>query len=460
MTSREKAATTRILIDLIKADKVIARQEIDLYKTLKGALRISRNDEVKAFAMTLSEAIEVLKKAETSTVNDLLGTFRAMTASDGSCPRQEVLLMLALNHCLTQTDDAADVISVEVGDNWFDERQVLYIESYFDTEINQAIADAYRHISSELRLCGLDFVYLPRIIDHYIDTDPQLLLEIVLMLYPNLSERQATDLICQIKNYDTARFCTEELCHKLGFSGLDETDPALLLRINQSRVEDAITTNFLRIPVEPDTLVDTIYRFVDMFLNYHSEDRIVVSNKRDEKGSFLYKGFYRRLLETLLLRKARRCNLVIDTIRGEISFPEADVKLDSLHRKEKAAYILFLFYSRLGGISFDVPKSTLDRLQKQFALIYNALGGNAGRVPDITNPRTRTPIISRIKSCIEQRQHLILDHTQFIVQRDPNYGAYNLTAPEEVIRFRTSASDDTTVPFSESELFKVLSSVR
>ena len=98
MKAIERAAISRILIDLIKADKVIDSREMDLYRNLKEQFSISRQDEIEAYLMPLNKAVHIIKEMEDSTKSDLLGTFEDMTISDGFCAREEALLMLMLQY--------------------------------------------------------------------------------------------------------------------------------------------------------------------------------------------------------------------------------------------------------------------------------------------------------------------------------------------------------------------------
>ena len=161
MKAIERAAISRVLIDLIKADKVIDSREMDLYRELKSQFSITRKDEIEAYSMTLGKAVNIIKEMERGIVSDLLGTFEDMTVSDGFCAREEALLMLTLHYCLNSIDLECDVISTVIEESWFDERQVLYVESHHAKDINFGISSNHRAISRELKLCGLDFVYLP-----------------------------------------------------------------------------------------------------------------------------------------------------------------------------------------------------------------------------------------------------------------------------------------------------------
>lgn len=479
MKAIERAAITRVLIDLIKADKVIDSREMDLYRELKTKFSITRHDEVESYGITMSKAVQIIKEMDSSIISDLLGTFENMTISDGFCAREEALLMLMLHFCLGEENLDCDVISTIIEESWFDERQVLYVESHHAKEINFAISSNHRSISRELKLCGLDFVYLPQVVHHYITTPRDLLNEVVTMLSPSLSENAIAELLTKIKLFKTDTFCVEQLHRKLGFVELSDTSPALMFRIGQSRVKDSIYTNFLRIELTPDVL-DIVQKLVDTFLSYNGSDRIIVSHKKDEKGSFLYNGFYRQIFEILLLQKAINCHLLIDVLRGSISFPEIDVALTSLHRKEKALYTLFVYEAltssiknengviiQNGGINFNPPvlskqlesyNRRMSLLQKKYNKIYEAFGGNSKTAPDITNSDIRLPMISGIKRAIKKYSEKIYDADNFIINRDKN-GIYSINANLEGFQIKELKSPE-IIDAANSYLFSELSKLK
>lgn len=479
MKAIEKSAITRVLIDLIKADKVIDSREMDLYRELKTKFSISRQDEIEAYGMTLSRAMHIIKEMDPGIGSNLLGIFEEMTISDGFCAREETLLMLMLHFCLREEDIDCDVISTVIEESWFDERQVLYVESHHDKDINFNISTNHRAISRELKQCGLDFVYLPQVVHHYITTPRELLNEVVTMLSPSLSEEAIAGLLTKIKLFKTDSFCLEQLHHKLGFEELSDTLPALMFRIGQSRVKDKIYTNFLRVELTVEVL-DIVQRLVDVFIDYNGSDRITISHKKDEKGSFLYNGFYRQIFEILLLQKAVSCHLLIDLVHGKISFPEIDIVLTGLHRKEKAFYTLFVYEAfsaaiknedgsvlQNGGINFNAPviSKQLDAynrrmklLQKKYNLIYEAFGGDANTAPDITNSEIRLPMISGIKRAIKKHSEKIYEAERFLINRDKN-GVYSLSANLGLFQMKEYKKPE-TVEATESHLFTELGKIK
>ncbi len=478
MTASQRAAITRVLIDLIKADKVIDSREMELYDKLKKKYSINREDEITAYGMTMHEAVEHLRYLKTEDLDDLLSAFVDMAMSDDFCAREEALLITMLKMCLAGTEPYCDVISTVIEDNWFDERQVLYVESHHDKAVNYAILQDYRIITKELKLCGLEFVYLPHILHHYVTTPRETLHDVVSMLSPTLTDDAISGLLTKIRLFKTDTFCIEQLHHKLGFESLADTPPALLLRVNQSRVGPKVYTNFLRIELD-DQVKDTVMRFVDMFLEYNGSDRIVISHKRDEAGKFLYSGFYRQLFEILLLQKSVECEMKIDFINSQFSFPELGLLLTGIHRREKALYVLFIYEASRsgirdengtikinGGISFAPPQvasglTAFNRrmalLQKRYARIYSELGGEEEEAPDILRQESRLPMLAVIRKCIMKHKDQIYDADRFTITR--NGREYSISAPLGKFLCSTFGRPE---PHSilESSLFKDLDEIK
>ena len=111
-----------------------------------------------------------------------------MTVSDGFCAHSEALLMIALTTLLDSNHPFnGEVISIPRASFNIDIATTLYIESEYDHETNNAIQTHYRSIFKEFQLAGFHFVYIPRIIDHYKNTDSGLFKDILSFLAPSMS---------------------------------------------------------------------------------------------------------------------------------------------------------------------------------------------------------------------------------------------------------------------------------
>jgi hypothetical protein len=210
-----------------------------------------------------------------------------------------------------------------------------------------------------------------------------------------------------------------------------------------------------------ENILGLIQQVVDELQSTQSSDTIVVSNKKDERGRFLYMGFYRQLFDIILLEKSISCHMLVDLVHGTIELPEINTPLDGLHRKEKALYTLFIAESKNGGINFTPPESPramqnytqrMKILQKKYSRIYKAFGGDKDKAPDITQPEIRLPMISGIKKAVTKCQEKIFDANSYMIGRD-KYSNYNLLATEDSFLYR-SFQEDAPISFFESDLYK------
>ena len=168
MRQSERASIMRIVSDLIEADGIIDAREIIFLDSLREKYGIKKEDEVAAASYTFAAALNELLLADDSLKHDLIGDFNQTAMSDNYCAREEALLILALRCCMTiNMGSSVTVLSIDTSEIKFEDTQILYVESEFDKKINEQIQNSYREICSEIRLAGFDFVYLPKIAEHY-----------------------------------------------------------------------------------------------------------------------------------------------------------------------------------------------------------------------------------------------------------------------------------------------------
>lgn len=456
MKQAERASIMRILVDLVKADGIIDVGELSFLKTLCEKYAIGKEDEVLAASYTLSVAIETLKETSETLRRDLLGDFMQMAMSDNFCAREEALLILALKCCLTTVlAGTASVLSIEMGNLRFVPTQIFYVESEYDKSINQQISEHSREIFAEARLAGFDFVYLPYVAKHYQSIAEDDILQMVSFLYPKLGKERLHAIVPKLRHLSTADFCKFHMTSKLNFDGFELIAPSLLINIGESSVNDAKFTNFLLVETDDDVL-GKIRKIVDLFAEYFHNVRL--EYLKEEKGRFVFAGIYKQVLDVLVLKKGVKSMVVVDTIRGQIRFPEADVKLEGVHRREKALYALFLLESASGGISFNKPESQkqyeryerrMAALRTKYKIIYRRFGGEEAKAPDITIPEIRLPMISLLKRQILKLGNVLFHVEDYVIKRN-FYGNYTVGIPSTFCQCCEGKATD-FVPFTESE---------
>lgn len=458
MRKEERIAIVRILSDLIKADSIIDSGEINQYMLLRDKYSIDDNIEIAAAQMTFAEAIKVLSKSDKILRQNFFSDCSEITVSDGFCARSEALLMIALQKMLLTENEGIDVISIPKPVFNIESASVLYVESRYEHLVNEAISKCYRVIFKECQIAGFKFIYIPKVIDHYRDSDPGLVKQIIHFLSPSFTEAGIDDIVLGLRNMTTRSFCKDLLCNKLGISQLRDTNPSIMIKIGQSYVDNEIYTNYLKIEVD-ENIITIIQEILDAFLSLISSDTISVSIAEDKNQQFLYHGFYKQLLDMFLIRKNVRSRMVIHPYKEEIYFPDIDCKLEKLHRREKALYVLLLILSNEGGVNFTPPQTAkqlemyhnkMQKLQSRYQMIYELFGGEADKAPDLSQPEIRRPIISCLKRSIMQLKDKLYNHEDYMFIKN-DFGNIRIGLEQDMISIH--GGNKGFIPFHESEIY-------
>ena len=425
---------------------------------LIGNYGINRDDERYVSNMTLSQAIRILVQAPENLKRDFLNDCMNIALSDDYCARTEALIIVSLLATMTDKLNVdADVVSVEHNGLTFENAQMLYVESSEDELANKSIRENYREIISESRLAGFDFVYLPQISEHYRSISHEQLLQIISFLYPSASENRLNMVIDKLLCLSTSEFCKEQLSTKLTIHEMYDVQPSLFIKIGETSANDKEYANFLILGLDNDA-INTIRLFIDTFSTLFRSREI--NYLREERGRFVYAGFYKQILDIHMLQKGIISSILIDTIKEEISFPDADVKVDKLHRREKALYALLILESESGGINFSKPKSAklLERynrrmatIMRKYGMIYEKFGGDRQKVPNIEIPEIRLPMFALIKRQIMKLDGVLSHAEDYLIKRNI-YGNYCINVNTSLCLFRSS-NDADAVHAAESEFW-------
>lgn len=464
MKQTERASIMRVVTDLIEADGIIDSREIDFLSALRQKYAVRKEDEVLSATYTLADALRTLSEADRSLKHDLLGDFMNVAMSDNYCARQEALLILAVRNCLTiGSDCGARVFSADTSYLAFEDSQIMYVESEYDASVNKQIKDHYREICAEVRLAGFDFVYLPQMSEHFRSVSESDLLYMSEFLYPKVSEPRLRLIASQLRDLSTARFCKEQLAGKLRIKELESVPPSLMVKVGTSYVNDRQIGNFLLLEMTDDVM-ESIRHMLDLFAENFRNSQ--VSYLQEEKGRFVFTGFYKQVFDILVLQKGIRSKVLVDTLRQQISFPEADVKIEKIHRREKALYALFLLEAQSGGINFNKPESArqlerytrrMDAMQKKYRMIYRMFGGNEKDAPDLRVAEIRRPMISLLKKQLLQLGDILHNVDDYVIQRNI-FGNYSVGLASEQCCCRKDGTDE-LMPLLEAESWQRISAL-
>ncbi len=460
MIRADKTAIARIFAELIMADRIINSGEMEYWSMVCAKYGIDKDIKSEAQNVSFAEALDAICKSGDEHLKEaLLEDCLSMTTSDGFCAHSEALIMIAL---ILQLDDeqpfSVETISIPRSNFNIDVATALYIESEYDGDTNDAIRANYRSLFKEFQLAGFHFVYPPKIIEHYRETDPKLLRQILSFLSPSMSEAAIENAYQSLLQMTTPVFCKDLLCNKCGIDDLRDSYPSLLIKIGNSFVGETSYANYLKIEVDKDIL-STVQSFLDRFCDMLSSDVFVVNASEERDDQFHFHGFYKQLLDIFLTRKNIRSRIVIDPYKEEIRFPDIDAKATGMHRRERALYALLLCQGK-EGLNFSLPKTSealakykkrIDRIQSAYKAIYSMFGGDPASAPDLSQPEIRRPIVSCLRRSLNNLKGLYNPQDYAISKNRDGVLMVNV---ESDIVFVEQLNSDSPVPLMNSELYQ------
>lgn len=422
----------RLFSDLIRADEVVAEEEINFLNHICNIYGITSVDRENSLNVPLGDAISILSKQRSTIRCRIVDDMKRMSLSDGFCCRAEALILMAATSCLEKDNRSRyEVVSSPCFNIDFDDSQVIYLESRKVKTYNDYIVENHRQINSTLKLAGFDFVYIPAFANHYAQyTNQGLLRDIVALLAPTLSANETANVMECITHMSTKFFYEEIVCRKLNIK-VDVTIPIMLIKIGNSIVNGINTANFLSIKLDREFLPQ-IETLTDKFLLFQRCPTIEIRNNIDAKGDFIYTGFYKTLFDMLTARKGSRCSLIINVpeydgkshkkVSAKYLYINTYEKNNSLKLDGKdAIFYIFILFESIINEGFNLARMSEGRKiqQKRFEYLYNSFSNRSTDAPDISKQNITSPILTHIKNAINESEHLI-EKNMYCVNKSTN----------------------------------------
>ena len=428
----EKSAYVRWLSDLMKADNIIASDEIEFLESRCKEFSITQIDIENSLSLSLGDACNVLKKCKAQIRNKIVKQLKDLSLSDGSCSREEALLLLALSYNLSgKTKNISRIISFPTPNLDFTDSQVLFLELHEEKVLNGIIRNSIKEIVNDLRIGGFDFIYIPQIAQHYRETDKNLLSKIIKYLAPTLTDNETDNVLHEISDMTTRKFYKAIIQEKLNLN-LNIHHPSILIKIANTFVNGIKTSDFLCIRVD-ETIVSFLSGLIEIFLDYQRCPTITIKNYTDSGGNFVYTGFYKTIFDLVTYRKGLRHKIVFnpkDSNARVVIKGQEPINL-KMGLAESALYEFLIRESLSEGrhVRFNgISRKQQDNIRKKFDSIYMKYKGFHTKIPDITKTSTRNPLLTKIRNAVLKHEQ-IKDRYYFIpvvkggktfVEVDPN----------------------------------------
>ena len=452
----------RLFSDLIRADKVVAEEEINFLNHICITYGITSVDRENSLNVSLGDAISVLAKQRRTIRNKIVENIKQMSLSDGFCCREEALILMAATSCLEKDCNSKyEVISSPCVNIDFDDSQVIYLESRKIKSYNDYIIRHHRQISATLRLAGFDFIYIPSFAEHYSRyTNQELLHDIIALLAPTLSVEETTKVMECITHMSTKFFYEEIVCGKLNMK-VDVSVPIILIKIGNSLVNGSNTANFLSVKLDME-IMPQIEKLTDKFLLLQRCPTIEIRNNMDAKGDFIYTGFYKTLFDMLTARKGSRCSLIINVpIYNGKSQKKDSAKYLSINTSKNnnslkldgkdAIFYIFILLESIINEGFLLARMTNDIKvqQARFENLYYTFSNRNTDAPDISKQKITSPILAHIKSAINSNEYLV-EKNMYSVNKASN-GLLSIGLEPHLIYVKEGSKP--LIPVYKSDLF-------
>lgn len=419
----------RIIYDIIKADSIIVRHEIDAIKRLCDKYGITPKHRMASMNLSLAEAVKEVQSLTIGQVEELHRDISQLIMADDACSREEALLLFAIMKAI---DGKCEVVSVPWGEIMMDNSQLLFIEEGYDEAVNEYIETHYNTIVNTCKVGGFDFVYIPRLTKVF--ASQSMASDLFFYFSPTATIEDAKRIADNMCNVTTSIVYRELLVGKMGFR-IDVANPSLLFRVSFSVVNGQRMANYALINTDSDMLVQ-LEGIVSELQRLQNDNTLTINNISVRQDAFIYNGFYRTLFDLLTYRKGAKCELVVRPYSHGNVLSVCTTTLESeteqpldLGPKESAFYVFLIKETQeYGGFRIDMQTKEnltyLSEAQKRFEETYFSLC-NRDTAPDITDAGIRRPMLSKIRKAIENNG-IIVQRMMFMpeVSRDKSIKVY------------------------------------
>ena len=419
----------RIIYDIIKADSIIVRHEIDAIKQLCDKYGITPKHRMASMNLSLAEAVKEVQSLTIGQVKELHKDISQLIMADDACSREEALLLFAIMKAI---DGKCEVVSVPWGEIMMDNSQLLFIEEGYDEAVNEYIETHYNTIVNTCKVGGFDFVYIPRLTKVF--ASQSMASDLFFYFSPTATIEDAKRIADNMCNVTTSIVYRELLVGKMGFR-MDVANPSLLFRVSFSVVNGQRMANYALINTDSDMLVQ-LEGIVSELQRLQNDNTLTINNISVRQDAFIYNGFYRTLFDLLTYRKGAKCELVVRPYSHGNVLSVCTTTLESeteqpleLGPKESAFYVFLIKETQeYGGFRIDMQTKEdlayLSEAQKRFEETYFSLC-NRDTAPDITDAGIRRPMLSKIRKAIENND-IIVQRMMFMpeVSRDKSIKVY------------------------------------
>lgn len=357
MQYTSRTCILKLIIDLIKVDNRIHRDEINWLQSVTQKYNFTPDDFRAAHAVSFREAIDCLKQLNASVRNNVISLIEQIVSADNDIDLNEQIVLSAIKLSLQEnTEKRVCILSADAEKFDHYDRQLIYLEQKKDYRVNLAIEQNISSLRKQLGNIGIDFVYFPFIIKQYIRSLP-FITNAAELLFPSFSSGENKTAVSRIQQYETSDFCSfirrqmDDNANGFPFNAF------FLLKIQDCISSDKRTADFLCLQCSENPGND-IQLLINSLLLELPADTIP------------YEGCYRTFFEMLSEKSKCNFNLLLENDKFYLS-GDSKIPVTIQGAERKSLFALFLLHGENGISNKDFAEaSAKNALGQEIITLY------------------------------------------------------------------------------------------
>lgn len=430
-------ALVHVIIQLIKADRIIDASEIQQLADLEKQYGFNRREMAEAQRISLSEAVGQLSSLDAEMCSSIMSSLFDLAGADRQCVQSEALLLVALHYCLEMKEVKCELLpNVYATDTVVP--YVLYVENEPDAAMHRQLQDGQQLIRLTLQQYGFRLFYIEELVKQLAQLEQPMLQKVLGYMAPELDESQLQQIYSRMFQMDTSTFCTHVLVRGLQLSALRQSGPSLLFHVGPA---------FLRIGLDEGVL-PTIQRFLEEYRQHVSPSAIVPLLSADtSSGKLKYDGYFKAFFQLLVKAEPKESPMVIWPMKSEFEFPDVKRTL-RLNQQEASLYSLMLEYNYAHGCK-GLPLCYTNE-QKNIEALYRRIYCRKKFIDaeDVVYPDNLAPIRAKIEKKMREQLSGLSNLEDFIPRNEGRQGYYRITALPKMVLIKPDSRQE-VVPVGE-----------
>ena len=437
MAISKEISILKLVIDLIKVDNKIHRDEISCIERIVTHYKYNEEDIKAVHNISLSDAISTLQGLDLTERNTIINQLENIIASDNDIDLCERILLSCIRLALQEkTHDKVQIVNVDArGFDGYD-NQLIYLEQRDFKGVKRTIKQNFETYNRQLKSLGIDFFFYPHIVQLFTQSHSYITptIEWLFPTFSHINDGDKKELIHTCQTSDLYHFIRQLMGKK---SEVVRFKSFLMLKVQNSTHNGQHTIDFMCIDCSSNT--QSVMEKIIKSLSYEIPEE-----------SIPYAGCYRTFFEMLSEKSKQNYPLLLSGYSYYLQ-GEDPIALDIKGSERKTLFTLFLLHGHEGisnatfaSLTKDSPLGreiiTIYRYfanEKNYNLVENALQSNEEplviiNLRDISKRNSHIGYIKRAFQAIPA----IRDVKQYYPQNIKREYTYNITLDPILLKAR------------------------